>query len=295
MPRPSGTRHRPARARSSGRAPFTRRPATTTSPPVAGCSPASTRSVVVLPAPFGPSTRGDRPAGTARSMPCSTSMRAVAGPQRRAARPAARAIARPRSVTPSPRRGRRRAPRSSARISVGACRDGEHAADVEHVDLVAHRQHERHVVLDEHAPPSPRRPARAGAGRTRRSRPRRGPTPARRGAAPTARRRRARASSTRRAWPVGQLVGPDVGHRADADPLEQRVGDVVAGCRRAHRGAGQVGRHPDVVVGGEHAEQLEALERAGQAERGPAWVGFSPVTSRSPSTTRPASAAGGRR
>ena len=42
MPRPSGTRHSPARARSSARAPLTRRPATRTSPPVGGCRPART-------------------------------------------------------------------------------------------------------------------------------------------------------------------------------------------------------------------------------------------------------------
>ena len=62
MPRPSGTRQSPARARSSGSAPFTRRPASTMLPPLAGCSPAMTDSRVVLPAPFGPED-GDHRAG----------------------------------------------------------------------------------------------------------------------------------------------------------------------------------------------------------------------------------------
>ena len=59
MPRPSGMRHSPKRARSSGRAPFTRRPAIMTSPLVAPSRPATTSSVVDFPAPFGPSERDD--------------------------------------------------------------------------------------------------------------------------------------------------------------------------------------------------------------------------------------------
>ena len=52
-----------ARARSSsGRAPLTRRPATITSPALGACSPDATRSVVVLPAPFGPSSATTEPA-----------------------------------------------------------------------------------------------------------------------------------------------------------------------------------------------------------------------------------------
>ena len=39
------------------------------------CSPAATRNVVVLPAPFGPSRATTLPSGTSRSMPNRTSMR----------------------------------------------------------------------------------------------------------------------------------------------------------------------------------------------------------------------------
>ena len=75
MPRPSGIVHTPARASESGAAPVTSRPAIETAPAVGRIWPAMTPSVVLLPAPFGPSSPTTVPRGTTRSIPCSTWMR----------------------------------------------------------------------------------------------------------------------------------------------------------------------------------------------------------------------------
>ena len=71
-PRPSGIRHTPARARSRAGAPVTSRPPSSSRPERSGWTPAATRSVVVLPAPFGPSSATTWPAATLRSTPCRT-------------------------------------------------------------------------------------------------------------------------------------------------------------------------------------------------------------------------------
>ena len=108
-----------------------------------GCRPAATRSVVVLPAPFGPSTATTEPAGTGRSTPCSTLMPSYAArtPRSSSSGPACGRSARPhgraqRLVVLTPARagpGTPRGPPSWARISSrGAHR--QHAAVVEHVD-----------------------------------------------------------------------------------------------------------------------------------------------------------------
>ncbi len=130
MPRPSGTRRRPARAMSSALAPLTRRPAQTRSPPVMGWSPASTWSSVVFPAPLGPRTAVTEPAGHRQVDAVQHLDGAVAGAWR------------PRSstaVTATRRRGRRSwHARWSPRISAAGAA-GQQAAAVEHVDVVAHR------------------------------------------------------------------------------------------------------------------------------------------------------------
>ena len=74
MPRPSGSVHNPARASLSGRMPLAWRPRTWKQPFVGSICPLATRSVVDLPAPFGPSRASTEPSATARSMPWSTSI-----------------------------------------------------------------------------------------------------------------------------------------------------------------------------------------------------------------------------
>ena len=91
MPRPSGMRHRPRRARSSGRAPLTRRPATSTSPAVAPSRPATTLQRRRLARAVRAEQRDDAGRGGRRG-------RRRAAPRCRRSRPgcrAARAAARP--------------------------------------------------------------------------------------------------------------------------------------------------------------------------------------------------------
>ncbi len=74
-PRPSGIVQTPERARASGRAPVTSTPIMWMCPPVGESWPLIAASVVVFPAPFGPSSPTMAPGGTTRSIPRSTSMR----------------------------------------------------------------------------------------------------------------------------------------------------------------------------------------------------------------------------
>ena len=63
MPRPSGTRQSPARARSSARAPLMRRPASTMLPDVAGCSAGQHREQGRLAGAVGSEDGDDRAGG----------------------------------------------------------------------------------------------------------------------------------------------------------------------------------------------------------------------------------------
>ena len=72
IPRPSGIRQTPCRARRNGAALLASFPPITTVP-LAGLSrPAATRRVVVLPAPFGPSSATTDERGTLMVTSCST-------------------------------------------------------------------------------------------------------------------------------------------------------------------------------------------------------------------------------
>ena len=70
MPRPSGTCATPERATDSGPAPRSRLPPTITSP-LRRTMPETARSVVVLPAPFAPSSATISPSSTVKETPCS--------------------------------------------------------------------------------------------------------------------------------------------------------------------------------------------------------------------------------
>ena len=62
----------PIRARTARPAAGIASPSTVSSPPLGGEWPRIMRSVVVLPAPFGPSSPKQPPRGTRRSMPSTT-------------------------------------------------------------------------------------------------------------------------------------------------------------------------------------------------------------------------------
>ena len=74
MPRPSGIVHSPARASLSEDHPLTLSPRNRTSPLTGDSWPLATFSVVLLPAPFGPSSAYTCPGGMAKLTPCSTSI-----------------------------------------------------------------------------------------------------------------------------------------------------------------------------------------------------------------------------
>ena len=71
VPRPSGTWAMPRRATPSGPTRWSERPANRMLPE-RRTVPETARSVVVLPAPFGPSTATTDPSSTASEIPCST-------------------------------------------------------------------------------------------------------------------------------------------------------------------------------------------------------------------------------
>ena len=73
MPRASGTRSMPARARSSAGSAVTSRPLRRTRPDVASTRPAVTPHKVDLPAPFAPRSATTSPAWMVSEAPCSTS------------------------------------------------------------------------------------------------------------------------------------------------------------------------------------------------------------------------------
>src|SRR3979411_393701 len=69
---PSITCTSPARAASRGVALVMSRPPKRTCPALTGSNPDSARSMVVLPAPLGPSSATTSPGDTVKSIPCST-------------------------------------------------------------------------------------------------------------------------------------------------------------------------------------------------------------------------------
>ena len=211
IPLPSGTRQSPARASSSGRAPLTRRPATNRSPAVGAIRPHATFSVVDFPAPFGPRIASDLAGGDDEVDAVHDFDAAVRGldaaqlEQRRldvGDGPASRLMSPPGC---SPRYAASTA--SSVRIVLRVA-DRDDAAEVEHVDEVAHLHDEVHVVLDEQHRDAFARERTQAARRADPTLARRGPTPARRAAAHAA-GSRARARSP----PVGP--GPSAARRRD--------------------------------------------------------------------------------
>ena len=75
MPRPCGTWTTPSRAIFSGGLPFSDSPSSRISPEISGNIPDSARNVVVLPAPFAPSSATISPSLTSRSMSNTTGRR----------------------------------------------------------------------------------------------------------------------------------------------------------------------------------------------------------------------------
>ena len=205
MPRPSGTRQRPARARSSARAPLTRRPASTTSPPVAGCRPAMTVSSVVLPGAVGPEDGDDR-ARPARRGRCRAAPRW--GRSRRGGRGAEQ---RARVTRAAPEVG---GEHRRVALHLGRRAAGEQRPEVEHVDVRAHLHHQLDVVLDEHHRDALGRELAQQRSRTRPSRARPARWPARRAGAPSASVAQRPGQLDQAGLAGGQPVGPLVGQLA---------------------------------------------------------------------------------
>ena len=142
------------------------------------------------------------------------------------------------------------------------------AAEVEHVDVRARSHDERHVVLDQQDAQAACRRARAAGARARRSRRSSSPddgssSRSTRGAVPSA-----RASSTRRAVPVGSestfvSATAPIPTRSSSSSASARC-VVALGCPAPPH----LERHEHVLARGEAAERLEPLEGAGNAEPG---------------------------
>src|SRR5690349_12160956 len=137
VPRPSGTWAMPARATASG-CRGSRSPAKTMSPLVRTVAEMA-RSVVVLPAPFAPSTATISPSPTERSIPCS----ACNGPYRAAT---------PRSSSRGmlgPLAAQIRLDHRRVALNLRGRALGDLAPEVEDVHAVGDAHHEVHVVLDQ--------------------------------------------------------------------------------------------------------------------------------------------------
>ena len=70
-----------------------------------------------------------------------------------------------------------------------------------------------------------------------------------------------------------QRRDPDIGNRSEADAGDNGFGALGGIVGIARPLPVDVGRDPDVLAHGEHREQLEALEGAGQAAARPACTG----------------------
>src|SRR5580704_16181744 len=259
-PRPSGIRQTPARARSRGAAPVTSRPPSRSRPDRTGWTPAATRSVVVLPAPFGPSRATTWPAATLRSTPCRTEIPSYPA---RTSRSSSTVFidAPPARYSCVPQVGRLYG-RVVADHGGRAGRDD--LAQVEHVYLVAHVHDQPHVVLDEQD-----RRALGGQRPQQRREPRGlGAVLPGRGLVEQEEHRRhgqRPAHLHQAAEPGGQRVHGSVGDPGQVQPGED-LGDGGPGpapLRAQFRGDQQV------VAYGQPAEEFEPLERPGQPVPGP--------------------------
>ena len=277
MPRPSGMRQRPRRASTPGSVPVITRPPMSRSPEVGRCRPASTRSSVVFPAPFGPRT-ASTVAGRHLQVDAVEHLDAVvAGVHRARARAAAGGLRRSvMRATSSPRYAART--RRVGPDLVGSSA-GEEAPEVEHVDVVAHPHHQVHVVLDQ----QDRRARRGQLGEHRRE--------------PLgllivlARRRLVEEQHLRvEGQAAGQLddAAGAGGQRVRPRRRPGRPDRAVRSARPSPRSTVALDWRPgraltatlDVLAHGEAAEQLEALERAAQPPLGPGCDGASPSRSR---------------
>ena len=256
IPRPSGTRHRPARARSSARAPLMRRPASTMLPDVARVQPGQHR-------------QQRRLAGAVRARgPPPPSRRARRGRCRGAPRWGRSAARRPRtdrsgSLTAS-LRGRRPARLRPAGPTAGGplarTRPRSSTWIWAHTSITSWMSCSTRTTATPSAATSRSTPAEA-----RPSPPRPARWPARRGGAPWGRWPAPGPARRTRAWPVGSRSA-----RWSARPS---MPEAARGARRRPAsGSGRradVGGQAHVLPHGEQPEELEALERAGQALPGP--------------------------
>ena len=219
MWRPSGTSAMPARARS---APAAGRRATPPSKSIvarrrAGRGRRSPTSVVVLPAPFGPTSADDL---------------ALVDVERDAAHGGDAAVADVEVLDAQHRRPSRRAARDTPRARPGRARTSAGVADrdrlavVEHLDPLAEAHDQAACRARSRASPQPNVVAdpRRAPRRARRSRPRSGPRPARRAAGTAAR--------------VGERAGdpePPLLRRAGAPAAGRSATAAEAACDRAAR------------------------------------------------------------
>ena len=266
-------------------------PARKMSPPIGVCSPPTTRSIVDLPAPLGPSTATTPPAGQREVDAVQHVDSAVAARGRRAVRAVRQVLmtdsrcallergALIRNAERIPLRQRSRchllrgaevAPPGPGIGRTEAVAFGDQLAEVEHEDVRADLHDELHVVLDEQDRHAVGRRARAAARRTPSVSSSSWPDAGSSSSSSRGWMASARAELDEPALAGGQRVGALVGHVGQADPLEQLVAPSAAASAvvpfaplrrsRAPRGCSR---------GRSAAEELEPLERAGHPEPGP--------------------------
>ena len=221
-PRPSGTCATPSARDRLGRAPRERLARRRRSRRSARTVPEIARSVVVLPAPFAPSSATTSPSSTR---------------ERDAVQRLDRPVARLDVAQLKQRRNRRlpdrpRSPRGFARTSAGVP-SAIFRPKLSTYDAVGDRHHEVHVVLDEQHREVEVRRERADQ-RRRARRPPRGSArrPARRAAAAAARDTSARASSIRFSVPNGSPPRQPVGDVGEAEVVERLAAPRAAASLR---------------------------------------------------------------
>ena len=154
---------------------------------------------------------------------------------------------------------------------------GDETSGVEHVDVVADREHQRHVVVDEEQTEPRRRAPDGGAPRAPRSRSGRALRQARRASRAWA-GPRSRAPARPTCARLETASSADGRRRRRGRAASRAAGDIVAVLRAPpedHIGERPpplraLGRDPHVVRDGHVLEQLERLECAGElAQRAP--------------------------